>query len=295
MMVLQARGHRVVFPRRPLVMGIINLSEDSFSGDGVADPEKALRRAGIFLEEGADIIDVGAESARTNRGPISVGEETDRLCGFVERWKGAWGEGRGVAMLSINTWRPEVARAVLACGGDLLNDIGALPTDENARICAEYGAALLVMHSVGLPKVAHTHVGYGDVWRAMDAFFEEKIAMAEAAGLSREALVLDPGIDFAKQRADNLRIYAGLERMHRFGRPVLLPVSRKTVVGEVLGLPRAVDRDAGTMACLVQGMLRGAHIFRVHEVRGAVQAVRVMEAVLSGEAAPLVCRSLGGC
>jgi dihydropteroate synthase len=277
MMRLQARAHRVVFPRRPLVMGIVNLSADSFSGDGLADPDQALRRAETFLAEGADVIDVGAESARTNRGPISVGEETDRLCGFVERWKSA---SRGDAMLSINTWRPQVARAVLACGGDLLNDIGALPTDENARICAEFGAALLIMHSVGLPKVAHTHVGYEDVWGAVETFFEEKMAMATAAGLPREAVVLDPGIDFAKQRADNLRIYAGLERLKRFGRPVLLPVSRKTVVGEVLGVERAADRDAGTMACLVQGMLRGAHIFRVHEVRGAAQVVRVLDRIL---------------
>jgi dihydropteroate synthase len=245
----------------------------------LGDPRAALGRAEAFLKEGAEIIDIGAESARTNRGPISAGEETDRLCAFVKLWKEAALGG----MLSINTWRPEVARAVLACGGDLLNDIGALPTDENARICAQTGAALLVMHSVGLPKVAHTHVGYSDVWEALESFFETRISIALGAGLAREALVLDPGIDFAKQRADNLRVYAGLERLQRFERPILLPVSRKTVIGDVLGVSEPSERDAGTVACLVQGMLRGAHIFRVHEVRAAVQAVRVIEAVLGAD------------
>ncbi len=281
-MLLRARHHLLSFPRRPLVMGIVNLSVDSFSGDGLAEPEAALKHARQLLVEGAEIIDVGAESARTNREPISEAEEIDRLCGFVELWKTAEHNGAS-PLLSINTWRPAVARAVLACGGDILNDIGALPTDENARICAATGTALLIMHSVGAPKVAHTHVGYGDVMDELERFFDEKLALVEAAGLSREAVVLDPGIDFAKQRADNLRIYAELGRLQRFERPILLPVSRKTVIGQVLGLPEAARRDAGTVACLVQGMLTGAHIFRVHNVRAAVQAVRVIAGVLEVE------------
>jgi dihydropteroate synthase len=161
----------------------------------------------------------------------------------------------------------------------LLNDIGGLPTDENARLCADSGAALLIMHTIGEPKVAHTHVGYADIMARLDEFFAEKMALAERAGVAREAIILDPGIDFAKQRADNLRIFRELDRLHKFERPILLPVSRKTVIGEVLDLPNAAERDAGTVACIVQGMLRGAHIFRVHNVRAAVQAVRTIEAV----------------
>lgn len=275
-MILRARGHVLSFPGRPLVMGIVNLSADSFSGDGLPDGEAALVHAERLLAEGADIIDVGAESARTNRGPVSAGEEADRLCGFIDRWRRAG----HTALLSLNTWRPEVVEPVLAEGGDLLNDIGGLPDDRNARACARHGAALLVMHSVGAPKVPHTHVGYGDVLGTLEAFFEEKLSLCEQAGLDREQILLDPGIDFAKQRDDNLRIYAGLERLHKFGRPLLLPVSRKTVVGEVLGLPDPATRDAGTVACIVQGMLRGAHVFRVHNVRAAVAAVRTVGAVL---------------
>lgn len=208
-------------------------------------------------------------------------EEAARLISFVEAWEELreTSNVEGKALLSINTWRPAVARAVLARGGDILNDIGGLPTDENARICAEVGAALLLMHTVGEPKVPHTHVRYDDVVARVEEFFEEKLALAESAGLPREATILDPGIDFAKSRADNLRILRELERLHRFGRPILLPVSRKTVIGEVLGIDDPAARDAGTVACVVQGMLRGAHIVRVHNVRAAVQAVRMIEAV----------------
>ncbi len=271
---LLARGHTLEWPRPPLIMGIVNLSVDSFSGDGLADVDAALEKARSLIADGAEIIDIGAESARTNRAPISEEEEAAQLVRFIERWDGG-------GLLSINTWRPAVARAALAAGGDILNDIGALPTDENARICAATGAALLIMHSIGVPKVAHTHVGYDDVIARLDAFFAEKIALAERAGVPRDALILDPGIDFAKQRADNLRIYRELEHFARFDRPILLPVSRKTVIGDVLGLPSPADRDAGTVACIVQGMLRGAAIFRVHNVRAAAQAVRMIAAVES--------------
>ncbi len=282
-MKLVARGHTLEWPRLPLIMGIVNLSVDSFSGDGLADVDAALEKARGLIADGADIIDVGAESARTNRAPISEAEEAAQFLRFIERWPALVTQA-SPPLLSINTWRPAVARAALAAGGHILNDIGALPTDENARICAETGAALLIMHSVGAPKVPHTHVGYDDVIARLDAFFAEKLALAERAGVPRDALILDPGIDFAKQRADNLRIYRELERFAHFDRPILLPVSRKTVIGEVLGLPQPADRDAGTVACIVQGMLRGAAIFRVHNVRAAAQAVRMIAAVESAPA-----------
>jgi dihydropteroate synthase len=183
--------------------------------------------------------------------------------------------------LSINTWRSEVVERILPLGGDILNDISALPTPRNAALCAQHGAALLIMHSVGQPKVPHTHIAYPDVMAELDRFFEEKIALALSAGLSRDQIILDPGIDFAKQRQDNLRIYRDLERLHRFGRPILLPVSRKSVIGEVLALPDPRDRDAGTLACIAAGMRRGAHIFRVHNVAAAAQAVKVLWDVAS--------------
>ncbi|MEP6670750.1 MAG: dihydropteroate synthase [Chthoniobacter sp.] len=281
-MKLVLRDVSIEFPVRPLVMGIVNLVADSFSGDGVTDIDAALTRARQQLADGADIIDIGAESARTNRGPIPEEEEAAQLRRFIERWPELREDrptGTPSPLLSINAWRPGVIRQVLPRGGELLNDISGLPTDENARLCADSGAALLIMHTVGEPKVAHTHVGYDDIMARLEEFFAAKIALAERAGVAREAILLDPGIDFAKQRGDNLRIYRELDRLHQFGRPILLPVSRKTVIGEVLGLPNAAERDAGTVACIVQGMLRGAHIFRVHHVRAAAQAVRIIAAV----------------
>jgi dihydropteroate synthase len=287
-MIWQARHHRITFPRRPLVMGIVNINDDSFCGDGTLDPEKALAQAAQMLRDGADIIDIGAESARTNRGPITVAEEVTRLMPFLKAWpelvasfpQAPFDEHQvWPPMLSINTWRSEVISDVLPHGGDLINDISALPDETNARLCAEHGASLLIMHSIGQPKVAHTHVSYPDLWEALEAFFSQKMKLALQAGLKPEQIILDPGIDFAKQREDNLEIYRHAERLQKWDRPVLLPVSRKTVIGQVLDLPQAVDRDAGTLACISAGMLRGAQIFRVHQVKAAAQAVKVLWAV----------------
>jgi len=275
-------------------MGIVNLNPDSFAGDGTLDLDAALAQARGMVTEGADLIDVGGESARTNREAISAQQEIDRLAPFVERFRAEFGRAQASSdsrvsvaedapvsppVLSINTWRPFVADAALAAGGEFLNDLGALPDDENARIAACHRAALLIMHSVGEPKVAHTHVRHDDIMRTLDEFFAAKIELALAAGVTREAIVVDPGIDFAKQRDDNLRIYRELNRLTRFGRPILLPVSRKTVIGEVLGLPEPAERDAGTVASIVAGLERGAGIFRVHNVRAAIQAIRTVRRV----------------
>src|ERR1700751_3269118 len=183
-------------------------------------------------------------------------------------------------MLSLNTWRPAVLRALLPLGGDIVNDIGALADAENAVAAAEFGAALVIMHSVGEPKVSHRHVQYADIMQTLDDFFERKIAEATKAGLPREAIILDPGIDFAKQRPDNLRIFRELARLSRFERPILLPVSRKTVIGEVLDLPDPKDRDPGTIACVVVGMEQRVTIFRAHNVNAPSLSVRTIWTVL---------------
>ncbi|HEY8899839.1 MAG TPA: dihydropteroate synthase [Chthoniobacterales bacterium] len=287
-MILRTRGRAVAFPRRPLVMGILNLNDDSFSGDGSLDLDWAFDRTRQLVAEGADIIDVGAESARTNRAAIPESAEILRLAPYLGRFTETVAETVPAdpeqlhpPLLSVNTWRPTVARAALAVAGDLLNDMGGLPSPENAEICAAAGAALLIMHTVGEPKVPHTHVAWRDIVAEMHDFFVERIATAEAAGLPREALVLDPGLDFAKQCDDNLRVCRDLAALADLDRPILLPISRKSVIGDVLGLPDPRDRDAGTIACLVAGFTRGAAIFRVHNVRAAHQAVRTLQAVLA--------------
>jgi dihydropteroate synthase len=268
-------------------MGIVNINDDSFSGDGSLNTDQAIAQAEAQVRAGADIIDVGGESARTNRAPISVAEEISRLKPFVTRFAECYSAVPPVdkaqvfpPILSLNTWRSEVLRALLPLGIDIVNDIGALADAENAAAAAEFGAALVIMHSVGEPKVPHRHVQYADIMQTLDDFFERKIAEATKVGLPREAIILDPGIDFAKQRPDNLRIYRELDRLNRFARPILLPVSRKTVIGEVLDLPEPKDRDAGTLACVVSGIQQGASIFRVHNVNATSLAIRTIWSVL---------------
>jgi dihydropteroate synthase len=282
-MILTLRSRAVTFPRRPLVMGIVNITDDSSSGDGSLEIERTIEIARRQVGDGADIIDVGGESARTNRPEISESAEIARILPFLSRFAECYDGKKPVddrqvfpPLLSINTWRSGVAEAALRVSGDLLNDLSAFPTNENARIAAKYGAGLLIMHSVGLPKQRHTDVQYADVVQILVDFFDQKINQAIAAGVAYEAILLDPGIDFAKQKRDNLRIYRELESLKHFGRPILLPVSRKTVIGDVLGIADPADRDAGTIACVVAGALRGASIFRVHNVRAVVQALRVI-------------------
>lgn len=277
----------IEFPRRPLVMGIVNVNDDSFSGDGTLDFDQAIAQARIQVAAGADVIDVGAESARTNRAAVPVDEELRRFRGFIERWDAVWAgmNPRDNAqiwppVLSANTWRPEVVEGVLRTGKvEIVNDMGALPDHRNAQACANSGAALLIMHSVGEPKVPHFTQRWDDVMVEMERFFEDKLEVALAAGLDRDSVILDPGIDFAKQREDNLTVFRELGRLQKFGCPVLVPVSRKTVIGEVLGLPDPASRDAGTVACISAAMARGAQIFRVHHVEAAWQAIQVLDAI----------------
>jgi dihydropteroate synthase len=287
-MILTLRGRTVTFPRRPLVIGIVNITDDSFSGDGSLQIGQAIETARRHVIAGADMIDVGGESARTNRKEISAEEECARVLPFLRRFEECHQGKKPVdemqifpPLLSINTWRPEVAESTLRIGGHLLNDMSALATSENAQVAARYGTGLVIMHSVGLPKQRHTHVLYGDILRSLESFFDQQINQAIATGVAQEAIVLDPGIDFAKQKTDNLRIYRELKFLKHFGRPILLPVSRKTVIGDVLGIADPSDRDAGTIACVVAGTLRGASMFRVHNVRAVVQALKTIYPIVS--------------
>jgi len=278
---MRARGRSIPFRDRPLIMGILNINDDSFSGDGRIDTGWALERALELVASGADIVDVGGESARTNRSPVSEAEEWRRIAPFLEKFPALMervhppDDGQVFPpLLSVNTWRTGVAVRALQAGCDFLNDMSGLPDAAHARLCAEHGAALLIMHTKGEPKVPHADVEYPDIMAELEEFFESKIALAHGAGLPRGSLVLDPGIDFAKQAGDNLRILRELPRLARFGCPILLPVSRKGMIGRVLGIDDPSGRDAGTVACIVAGALRGAAIFRVHNVHAARLALR---------------------
>ncbi len=286
-MILRTPGRTICFPRQPLLMGIVNINDDSFSGDGTLDASEALEKARKLIADGADIIDIGAESARTNRAAIPVEEEVRRLRSFLTGWtelkkQAADSEQLSPPLLSINTWRPEVVAQIISDQVDILNDMSALPDDRNARLCAEHGVALLIMHSVGEPKVSHTHQQWPDLMGSMTAFFAQKIKIAKSAGLTDQQIILDPGLDFAKQKEDNLLLLREIHRIVSFGCPVLLPISRKTVIGDVLNLPDPNDRDPGTVALLTHGMMQGAHIFRVHNVRSCWEALKVITPFIPG-------------
>jgi len=287
-MLLRLPHREICFPRRSLLMGIVNVNDDSFSGDGTLDTGEALGQARAQVAAGADIVDFGAESARTNREAIPVEEECARLRGVLERWKEVVSEAEPrdeeqvwPPVLSVNTWRSEVVALALDLEAELINDMGGLPDGSNAQLASKHGAALLVMHTAGPPKIERTDQRWGDVMAEIGLFFEDKLALAQLEGLSPGHVVLDPGIDFAKQRADNLQLMKELNGLQRFDCPVLLPVSRKTVIGEVLGIEDPVALDAGTIGLLAAGMRSGVQIFRVHNVDAAWQAVKVLAAVES--------------
>ena len=285
-MKLAFRDRTLVWPRRGCVMGILNINDDSFSNDGQVDQDWAARRARELIADGADIIDVGAESARTNRTAIAIEEEVARFLGFCEQWPQIVAQSQPrdeeqvwPPLLSANTWRPSVVEAALEAGVDLINDMGGLPDDRNARLCAGAKAALLVMHSVGAPKEDHSHVQWADIIAEMKAFFAEKMAQCERAGLSPDQIILDPGFGFAKQASDDLTILNHLAELTSFQRPLLLPVGRKGFIGETLEIEEPQARDAATLACVAAAQARGGAIYRVHDVRGCFEALKVLTAL----------------
>ncbi len=291
---LHCRGRQITIRKRPLIMGIVNITHDSFSGDGTLDPSTALRIARQLIADGADLIDVGGESARTNRAAIAPEMEIARVQPFLEGFSSCWNDvvPRDAdqifpPLLSLNTWRPSVAKALLPYGVDLLNDMGGLPTPENAELCRQTQSALLIMHTQGAPKQAMTHVTYRDIGNELVEFFAQKLNVAYAAGVLQNQIVLDPGIDFAKQRDDNLAILAHLDRwLGPFGIPILVPVSRKTVIGEVLGLADPTTRDAGTVALIASSLRSRAAIVRVHNVKAAWLTLKTLTAVMTLDSSP---------
>lgn len=276
----------LTWPRRGCVMAILNINDDSFSGDGKVDGDWAVARAIEMIGEGADLIDIGAESARTNREAITIAEEVRRFASFCERWPEVLAAAQPrdseqvwPPVLSANTWRPEVVAAVLPMGVELVNDMSGLPDSRNAELCVEARAALLVMHSVGAPKVDHSHVQWPDIMGAMEEFFAEKLTQCEAAGLTAEQVILDPGFGFAKSPSDDLTVLGELSRLTAFGRPLLLPVGRKGFIGATLDIEAPTERDAATLACVAAGHSCGAAIYRVHQVKGCHEVLKVLAAL----------------
>ncbi len=274
--VLRAGPHRLALGQRPLVMGILNATPDSFSDAGLyATLEARLERASQLLEAGADIIDVGGESAVTNRPAVSTTEEIERVVELIERVAGELG-----AIVSIDTYKAPVAKAAIAAGACIVNDTSGLRDPALADVCGESGAALVLMHTRAEPKRRQRDPSYDDVAADVEQFLRARIELARSHGVASEQLILDPGPDFAKTPAQTVTTLRALRRLHALGRPLLLALSRKDFVGAILGRsPR--ERLAGTLAAIGVTADAGAHIFRVHDVRETTDFLAV-RAVLRG-------------
>jgi dihydropteroate synthase len=272
--ILRAGSRRLELGGRPLLMGIVNASPDSFSDAGEAADPAAHGRA--LLAAGADLLDVGGETARGDRPAVTVPEEIERVVPVVERLAGAG------ALVSVDTYKPEVAAAALAAGAALVNDVSGLREPALAEVCARFGAGLVLMHTRVAPKgTLLDPAAYDDVVADVVRFLRERIEVARACGLADEQLLLDPGPDFAKTPAQTVAVLRRLDALRALGRPLLLAVSRKDFVGAITGRPPR-ERGAGTLAALAFGADAGAAILRVHDVAAAADFLAV-RAVLRGE------------
>jgi dihydropteroate synthase len=266
---------------RPWLMGIVNASPDSFSDGGRHQTLGAqLELARELLAAGADMLDIGGESARTGRPPIAVEEEIRRVVPLIERVAGELG-----AIVSVDTYKPPVARAAIAAGARIVNDVSGLRDPALAEVCAHTGAALVVMHTLAAPRERMQDPDlYGEITSEVLAFLAERIGVARAAGVAPEQLIVDPGPDFAKTPAQTVRLLAHMERLHELGRPLLVAISRKDFIGALTGRPPR-ERLAGTLAALAHCADAGGHIFRVHDVAAAADLLAV-RAALSGAIEP---------
>lgn len=273
---LRLRDRSVTFETgRPLLMGIVNANPDSFSDRVRADTlDRQVQLALALVAEGADIIDVGGESGVTYNDVTPADVEIARVVPLVEALV-----GHGVTV-SVDTWKPEVARAALVAGAAMLNDVSGLRDPALASLAAETGAALVVMHTRAEPKRASFPDYAGDVVGDVEAFLRERMATALARGVAVDQMVLDPGPDFAKSPGETVEVLRQIDRLHALGRPLLLAISRKYFVGAITGRPPA-ERLAGTLAAAAWAADNGAAILRVHDV-GAVRDLLDVKAVLEG-------------
>jgi dihydropteroate synthase len=264
----------------PLIMGVVNVTPDSFSDGGLfLDPDAAVAHGERLAGEGADILDVGGESTRPGADPVSEEEERERVVPVVERLAGTGGR------ISIDTTKAGVARAALGAGASIVNDVSALRSSpEIAGLVADTGADCCLMHMLGEPKTMQKDPRYDDVVSEVRAFLEERVAFAVGEGVAEERIWVDPGIGFGKTVEHNLELIRRLDEIAAIGRPVAIGTSRKSFLGKLTGKPE-LERVPGTVATNVLAFERGARVFRVHDVAPVADALRVAAATLA-EAAP---------
>jgi dihydropteroate synthase len=266
---------------RPRLMGIVNVTPDSFSDGGrYGTTEAAIAHALQLADEGAEILDIGGESTRPGSDPVPVDEELGRVLPVIEGLA-----GKSEARLSIDTRKAEVMRRAAAAGADMFNDVSALTHDSEAlEAVAETGLPVVLMHAQGDPKTMQHAPRYNDVLLDVFDYLEERIAACEAAGIDRKRIVVDPGIGFGKTLEHNLALLAGLSLFHGLGVPLLVGASRKRFIGTLTGVAAADQRVAGSIGVALAAAGQGAHIVRVHDVKQTREALAVWEAATLGKA-----------
>lgn len=264
--------------RYPCIMGVLNVTPDSFSDGGrFLAADAALEQALALVREGAAVVDIGGESTRPGSDPVGLDDELQRVVPVIEALA-----ARAGVPISVDTTKAEVARRALAAGARMVNDVSALRTDPAmAEVVAEAGSPVCLMHMQGQPKTMQDAPLYDDVVGEVIAFLEERMAFAVSQGVREEQVLLDPGIGFGKTIEHNLTLLRHLDRLVALGRPVVLGTSRKRFLGAILGAEPG-ERVVGTMATTVIGLLAGAHVFRVHDVKPNYEALRVALAVREG-------------
>ena len=259
-------------------MGIVNVTPDSFSDGGLhATTSSVVARALRLIEDGAELIDVGGESTRPGAEPVDEAEELRRVIPVIEELA-----ARTTVALSIDTMKPAVARAALAAGASIVNDVAAnRPDDSMWRLVAEAGAGYVAMHMQGNPQTMQVAPHYQDVVAEVNAFFGDRLDRLRDAGVNPEHVALDVGIGFGKTVGHNLQLLRAIRSFTRWQRPLLLGVSRKSFIGQVLGASLD-ERLPGALACAVWAVEEGARIIRTHDVKATVQAVRMIETLRAG-------------
>jgi dihydropteroate synthase len=273
---LRARQFEFDFPRPALVMGIVNVTPDSFyDGGRFLDPAAAVEHAFQLVEQGAEIIDIGGESTRPGALPVSEAEELRRVMPVIEQLA-----GRVKAAISIDTVKPAVAKAALAAGASIVNDVAANREDTTMwEIAAGARAGYVCMHMQGTPRTMQTNPSYADVVRRVREFFVERIQRLSDCGIRREQIILDPGIGFGKTVEHNLQLLGAVRKFAGLERPLLIGVSRKSFIGKLLGVELAARLPAA-LACACLAVAAGVQIVRAHDVAETMQAIRVTEAIL---------------
>jgi dihydropteroate synthase len=269
-------GRALELGARTLVMGIVNVTPDSFADGGVrVDPDRAAADALQMAADGADLVDIGGESTRPGAAPLPLEEEWRRVGPVLERLA-----GRANVPISIDTYKAEIARRALDAGASIVNDISALAFDPAlADVVAARGAGLVLMHHRGRSAAMYAEARYTDVTAEVAAELAGRVAAARAAGVAAERLILDPGLGFAKRPEHTLAALAGLPALAALGHPVLVGPSRKSFLTAALGPVPPAERVWGTAAAVTAAVLFGAHIVRVHDVAAMAQVVRVADAV----------------